>query len=202
VLMFIADNEKNAYAFLSRLREKIGADLELYDKKEFKFVWVSDFPLFEKNGEGWDAAHHMFSMPKEEFVDKMEEDPGAVIGDLWDLTLNGVELASGSIRVSNPSIQKRIMEIVGFPEEEAYRKFGFLLDAYKYGGPSHGGMGLGVDRILALALGYSDIREVIAFPKNKQAECPMDGSPGILDEKQIKELHIIPSDVAKKNVSN
>lgn len=189
-LMFIADEPKKAYAVLDKLRRKLADDLELYDKNEFAFCWVNDFPLFSWDHEEkrWAPEHHMFSMPKQEFIANLEKDPGKVLGDLWDLTLNGVELASGSIRISNPDIQRRIMNIIGMSDEEANAKFGFLLEAYKYGGPVHGGMGIGLDRTVALLLGYNDIREVIAFPKNKAAECPMDESPGEIDTRQWKEL--------------
>jgi aspartyl-tRNA synthetase len=132
----------------------------------------------------------MFSMPKKEFVNDFEKRPGEVIGDLWDLVLNGWEMASGSIRVSNPEIQERIMNFIGINKKEAESKFGFLLKAYEFGGPIHGGMGLGVDRLVALMLGFDDIREVIAFPKNKSAECPMDNSPAPLDQEQLNDLGI------------
>ena len=190
--MFIADNKDAANAVLDKLRRKLADDLELYDKKDFKFIWVNDFRLFARNEDEdrWEPEHHMFSMPKKEFIETMEKNPGEVLGDLWDLTLNGWEMGSGSIRISNPNIQKKIMKIIGISEEEAEKKFGFLLEAYKYGGPVHGGMGLGIARFLALALGYDDIREVIAFPKNKAAQCPMDGSPGEIDERLLRELHI------------
>ncbi|MFH1053586.1 MAG: aspartate--tRNA ligase [Candidatus Woesearchaeota archaeon] len=179
ILMFIADKPKKCNDILSRLRIKLGEDLKLYDPNDFKFCWVCDFPLFAWNedNEKWEPEHHMFSMPKDEFIDNFEKRPEQVIGDLWDLTLNGIELGSGSIRVNIPSVQERIMKFIGMSKEEANDKFGFLLEAYKYGGPPHGGMGLGVDRTVALMCGTNDIREVIAFPKNKAAECPMDGSP-------------------------
>ncbi len=162
------------------------------DFKEFAFCWVYDFPLFSynKDEKRWEPEHHMFTMPKKEHLQYLEKDPGKVKGDLFDVVLNGVELGSGSIRISNPELQERVMRVIGMSKEEARRKFGFLLDAYEYGGPIHGGMGLGLDRLVALMMGYNDIREVIAFPKNKAAQCPMDGSPAEVDEKQLKEAHI------------
>jgi aspartyl-tRNA synthetase len=198
-LMFIADKEKVANAVLDKLRRKLASDLKLYNEKEFRFAWINDFPLFAWNEdeEKWEPEHHMFSMPKKEFIDKIEENPGVVLGDLWDLTLNGWEMASGSIRVSNPDLQRKIMKIIGMSEEEANEKFGFLLEAYKYGAPSHGGMGLGIARFLALALGYDDIREVITFPKNKNAQCPMDDCPSPIDDKLMKEAHL-KLDIPKK----
>ncbi|MBR9690175.1 aspartate--tRNA ligase, partial [Candidatus Woesearchaeota archaeon] len=192
VLMFIADKPKKASEIAGQLRLKLGEDLDLIKDGEFKFCWVNDFPLFAYNEEddSWGPEHHMFSMPKSEFVDNFEKKPGEVKGDLWDFVLNGIEIGSGSIRVSKPEIQERIMKFIGISKAEAEEKFGFLLNAYKYGGPPHGGMGLGLDRTVALMLGTNDIREVIAIPKNKAAQCPMDGSPGLVDDGQLKELNI------------
>ena len=159
---------------------------------EFAFCWVVDFPLFSYNKEEkkWEPEHHMFSSPKKEYFEALEKDPGNVKADLYDIVLNGTELGSGSIRINNPELQERVMKIIGMSKEEAWKKFGFLLEAYEFGGPVHGGMGLGVDRLVALMLGYTDIREVIAFPKNKAAQCPMDGSPAEISEQQLKEAHI------------
>ncbi len=191
-LMFIADKPEKCNEIISKLRNKLGKDLQLYESKEFAFCWITDFPLFHYNEEkqGWDPEHHMFTMPKPEFVDNFEKEPGKVLGDLWDLTLNGIELGSGSIRISVPELQERVMKLIGLSKKEAEQKFGFLLEAYEYGGPPHGGMGLGLDRLCALMQGFNDIREVIAFPKNKAAQCPMDESPSPVSEKQLKELHL------------
>jgi len=199
VIMFIADKEKSCNDVISRLRLKLGEDMEIIPKDKFNFLWVNDFPLFAYNEQtkSWAPEHHMFSMPKEEFIETFDKDPAPVIGDLWDLVLNGSEMGSGSIRISSPDIQERVMNLIGISKEEAQTKFGFLLDAYKYGAPVHGGMGLGVDRLVAMMQGFTDIREVIAFPKNKNAQCPMDESPSGIDEKQLKELHI-KLDVIKK----
>lgn len=192
VLMFIAEKEKKCNEILGKLRLELGKRLGLMNDNVFKFCWVKDFPLYawDEETESWTPEHHMFSMPKKECLQYLESDPGKVLGDLYDLAMNGVELGSGSIRISNPEVQKRVMKVIGLEEEEAEKKFGFLLKAYKYGGPVHGGMGLGVDRFVALLAGTNDIREVIAFPKNKNAQCPMDGCPSDLDAKQLKELHI------------
>jgi aspartyl-tRNA synthetase len=200
VLMFIADDVKKVAEILCRLRLKIRDDLKLVKNDDFKFCWVKDFPLFSWNEEEdkWMPEHHMFSMPKQEFIEDFEKRPGEVIGDLWDVVLNGIELGSGSIRVTDPSIQERIMNFIGINKEEAQKKFGFLLDAYKYGAPIHGGMGLGFDRLIALMCGINDIREVIAFPKNKNAQCPMDNSPSDISEMQMKELHIKVEGLKKK----
>ncbi len=199
VLMFIADKKSATNDVLDKLRRKLAEDLGLIDENTHNFLWVNDFPLFAYNEEQekWEPEHHMFSMPKEEFVDDFEKRPAEVLGDLWDLVYNGVEMGSGSIRVSNPEVQERIMNFVGFDKEAAHEKFGFLLDAYQYGGPVHGGMGLGLDRFVAMMQGLTDIREVIAFPKNKAAVCPMDGSPSAYDASALAELNIELSAAAK-----
>ncbi|MGV8169657.1 MAG: aspartate--tRNA ligase [Candidatus Nanoarchaeia archaeon] len=189
-VLFVADKRKIAETSLGQIRVALRDKFSLVKKDDFKFVWIVDFPLFSWNEDEqrWEPEHHMFSMPKEEFVKDFEKRPGEVLGDLYDITMNGLELGSGSIRVSNPALQKRIMNFIGIDEKQAEIKFGFLLEAYKYGAPTHGGMGLGLDRTVALMAGTNDIREVIAFPKNKNAECPMDGSPSFIDDKQLDEL--------------
>ncbi|HLC57797.1 MAG TPA: amino acid--tRNA ligase-related protein, partial [Candidatus Nanoarchaeia archaeon] len=191
-LLFIADKPKKANSVLSELRNKLGKDLGLIKENDFKFTWVIDFPLFSYNDEEnrWEPEHHMFTSPKPEHLPILESKPGEVLGDLYDIVLNGTELGSGSIRITRPDIQERVMKIIGMPKEEAYKKFGFLLNAYNFAGPTHGGMGLGFDRLVALMLGYTDIREVIAFPKNKEAQNPMDDCPADVDHKQLKEAHI------------
>jgi aspartyl-tRNA synthetase len=132
----------------------------------------------------------MFTMPQEQYLDSLEADPGSVRGDLYDLVCNGLELASGSIRIHDPELQRRIFNIVGFSEEEAQRRFGFLLEAFEYGPPPHGGIAPGLDRLLMVMAGENTIREVMAFPKNSVAVSPMDGSPSGVEEKQLRELGI------------
>jgi len=199
-LMFIADEPNIVADILSRLRIKLRDDLKLAREDDFKLCWVVDFPLFAWNEdkERWDPEHHMFSTPKKEFIKDFEKKPGEVIGDLWDLTLNGIEIGSGSMRVTDPELQERIMKLIGMTKEEAQKKFGFLLNAYKYGAPTHGGMGLGFDRTVALMCGIPDIREVIAFPKNKAAQCPMDESPSEISQEQLKELNLKVEGLKKK----
>lgn len=194
VLMFIADKPKVANEILNQLRQELAKRMELIDDTVFRFCWTTDFPLFAWDEGSWTPEHHMFSMPKN--PEMLDKDPGQVIGDLFDLVLNGIELGSGSIRIHDPAIQKKVMNVIGMSEEEANQKFGFLLEAYKYGAPVHGGMGLGFDRTVALMVGSHDIREVIAFPKNKAAQCPMDGSPSNIDSEALKELHM-KFDIAK-----
>jgi len=192
ILMFIADKTSVANSVLNALRLELGRRLELIDESKFVFCWTTDFPLFawDEDTESWAPEHHMFSMPKKEHLEFLEKEPGKVLGDLFDLVLNGTELGSGSIRIHDPKIQKQVMKVIGLDAKEAEKKFGFLLEAYRYGAPVHGGMGLGLDRSVALMCGTNDIREVITFPKNKAAQCPMDGSPGAIDDAQMKELHI------------
>ncbi len=162
------------------------------DKKEYAFCWIYDFPLFayNKQEKKWEPEHHIFSSPKQQDIKLLDTDPGKVKGALFDIVLNGSELGSGSIRINDPELQEKVMKIIGLSKKEAYKKFGFLLDAYKYAGPPHGGMGLGLDRLIAIMLGYSDIREVIAFPRNKAAQNPMDDSPSEISKQQLDEAHI------------
>jgi aspartyl-tRNA synthetase len=190
LLLFVADSWKTACTALGAVRNRLGKDQELFDPEDFAFAWIVDFPLFEWDEENkkWEASHHMFTMPQEQYIDTMEQDPGAVKGDLYDLVCNGVELASGSIRIHDPKIQKRIFSIVGFPEEEAEKRFGFLLEAFRYGAPPHGGIAPGLDRLVMLLAGEQTIREVIAFPKNTVGSSPMDGSPAAVDPSQLAEL--------------
>ncbi len=192
LLLFVADKLKIACTALGAVRSRLGQDLKLAQAEEFKFAWIVDFPLFEYNEEEkkWDAAHHMFSMPQEKYLATLESDPGSVKGDLYDLVCNGVELASGSIRIHDPVLQARVFAIVGFSLEEANRKFGFLLEAFKYGPPPHGGIAPGFDRLVTLLSGVGTIREVIAFPKNTLGASPMDDCPSPVDETQLKDLHL------------
>jgi len=192
ILMFIADTEKLTNQVLDKLRQELAKQLKLFDPKEFRFCWITDFPLFEWNEEEekWDPAHHPFCMPKAEDMKYLETDPGKVYCTQYDMVMNGWELGSGSVRIHDAEIQERVMKVIGLSKKELEAKFGFLLEAFKYGAPPHGGIGIGFDRTVTLLLGLSDIREVIAFPKNKAAECPMDGSPGDVPEKSLKELHI------------
>jgi aspartyl-tRNA synthetase len=194
LLLMVADNYKITNAALAALRNWLGKKLNLYDPRDFKFCWVVDFPLFEWNEEEerWDAAHHMFTMPKKEHLKYLETDPGKVHAQCYDLVLNGIEIASGSIRIHRWDIQEKVMKVLGLNKADAERKFGFLLEAFRYGAPPHGGFAPGIDRLVAIMLGIpgGDIREVIAFPKNKNAECPMDGCPTVPDEKTLKELNM------------
>lgn len=189
-VLIVADQFKICNDALANVRKEIGKKLALYDEKEFAFCWVYDFPSFEWNPDDqrWDPAHHIFTMPKYEHLDLLESEPGKVRASCYDMVLNGVELASGSIRINRRDIQERVMNVIGMTMEDVERKFGFLLEAFKYGAPPHGGFAIGLDRLVALMSGTNDIREVIAFPKNRQGENPMDGCPSIMDEHGLKEL--------------
>ncbi|MFW6363268.1 MAG: aspartate--tRNA ligase, partial [Spirochaeta sp.] len=193
LLLFVADTWKISCTALGAVRSRLGKQLSLIDESRFAFAWIVDFPLFEWNDdlEKWEPAHHMFTMPRAEYIDTMESDPGSVKGDLYDLVCNGYEMASGSIRVHDPELQQRIFDIVGFPREEAEQRFGFLLKAFRYGAPPHGGIAPGLDRLLMVMSGAPTIREVIAFPKNTQGISPMDECPSPIDETQLHELGLM-----------
>jgi len=192
LILLMGAEWKTSCNSLGAVRSRLGKDLNLIDDNSFKFCWIVDFPLFEYNNdeECWEPAHHMFSMPQDRFIDTMENNPGPVLGDLYDLVLNGYELASGSIRVHDSELQQRIFNIVGFPEELAEERFGFLLEAFKYGAPPHGGIASGLDRLAMIMAGQQSIREVIPFPKNNVGLSPMDESPAKVDEEQIRDLHL------------
>jgi len=192
LLLFAADNQKTVNEVLSKLRLKLGNDLGLIKKDDFRFCFITDFPMFEWNDDEqrWEFAHNPFTMPKEEYLKYLETEPGKVISYQYDFVMNGSELFSGSVRNNIPELQMKTFKVTGMSEEEIKEKFGFLLEAYKYGAPRHAGFGLGFDRLASLMQGIHDIREVIAFPKNKAAENPMDGSPSEASEKQLAELHV------------
>ncbi len=193
LILMVADSKRKvACTALGAVRTKLGKDLGLCDPKRFEFAWIVDFPMFEWNEDEnkWDTAHHMFTMPQEKYHPTLESDPGSVKGDLYDLVLNGFELASGSIRIHDPALQKRIFKIVGFDEAEGEKRFGFLTEAFKYGAPPHGGIAPGLDRLVMLMAGETSIKEVIAFPKNSFAISPMDDCPSEVDQKQLDELHL------------
>ena len=196
ILMVALDNWKKCCNSMDAIRRKLASDLNLI-QPGFAFCWIIDFPLFEYNeDEGhWEAAHHMFSMPQVEYLDTLESDPGSVKVDLYDLVLNGYELASGSIRIHDIELQKRIFRICNIPDDVAQQKFGFLLDAFKFSPPPHGGIAPGLDRLVMLLCKETSIKEVIAFPKNSFAQSPMDDCPSEVDQKQIDDLHLIIKDI-------
>jgi aspartyl-tRNA synthetase len=185
-------NRRVANTALGAVRSKLGRDLGLCDPSRFEFVWIVDFPMFEYNEDEkrWEAAHHLFTWPQDKYHATMESDPGSVKGDLYDLVLNGNELASGSIRIHDSEMQKRVFNIVGIDSASAEKKFGFLTEAFKYGAPPHGGIAPGLDRLVMIMSGLSSIKDVIAFPKNSFAVSPMDDCPSEVDQNQLDELCI------------
>ena len=192
LLLFVADKNNVVFNVLGSLRLKFGEELNLYDKKAFSFLWVTEFPLLEWSEEEnrFMAMHHPFTMPVEEDLPLLETDPGAVRARAYDITLNGNEIGGGSIRIHQADVQQRMFKALGFTEEEAYHRFGFLLDAFKYGVPPHGGLAYGLDRLAMLMAGCDNIREVIAFPKAKDASCLLTNAPDTVDKKQLDELGI------------
>jgi len=195
VILLVADQPKVANTSLGAVRLKAGRELGLATAGEFAFAWIVDFPMFEYNEEEkkWEPAHHMFTMPQARFLDTFDTDPGPVKGDLYDLVCNGFELASGSIRIHDPAIQQRVFTTVGFDPVEAQKRFGFLLDAFQFGPPPHGGIAPGLDRLVMILSQQESIREVIAFPKNTVGASPMDESPTTVDAGQLRDLGIVLS---------
>ncbi len=192
LVLIVAGTQTVANNALSALRTEMAERLELIDPDDFTFAWVYDFPLFEwgEDTQSWTPAHHVFSAPKQEHIPFIESDPGKVYADLFDLTCNGVELGSGSIRIHDPDVQMKVFNVIGYPDHEIEDRFGHLLKAFRYGAPPHGGMGLGLDRITAMLAGQSNIREVIAFPKTQSAWDPLFDAPSPIADDQLEELHI------------
>lgn len=167
-------------------------DLRKELNSDFAFVWILDFPLFKYNAEEkrWESEHHPFTSPRHEDMDILEKTPDKVKARSYDLVLNGTEIGSGSIRIHNQELQERIFKIIGINKHEAHKRFGFLLEAFQYGAPPHGGIAIGLDRLLAILAGETSIREMIAFPKTSAGFCPLTGAPSEVDEKQLKELSL------------
>jgi aspartyl-tRNA synthetase len=191
LLLFVADTEDKAASVLGGLRLVLRDKLKLVKEGTFNFCWVVDFPMFEVSEDGKvGAKHHPFTSPKDEFIDDLEKDPMKIRAKAYDLVLNGVELGGGSIRIHQRALQQRIFKLLGLTEDYARDRFGFLLDAFEYGAPPHGGIALGIDRLAMLILGLDNIRDVITFPKTQSTVDLMMGAPGTVTEKMLKELHI------------
>jgi aspartyl-tRNA synthetase len=192
LLLFVASNFKVSCEALGALRNQIAREMDLIDHSVYDFLWVVDWPLFEYDEETkrYYAAHHPFTSPKSRSVDELRDHPSTCLAEAYDVVLNGFELGGGSIRIHNRDLQNQMFKTLGFTEEEAYAQFGFLLDAFKYGTPPHGGIALGLDRLVMILVNAPSLRDVIAFPKTASASDPMTNAPSSVATKQLDELHI------------
>lgn len=192
LLLFAADKTSLVWNVLGALRLELGKQLGLIPENTWKFVWITEFPLLEYSEEEdrFVAMHHPFTMPMEEDLALLDSDPGAVRAKAYDIVLNGTELGGGSVRIHQADIQSKMFKILGFTEEKAQEQFGFLLDAFRYGVPPHAGLAYGLDRVVMWMVGAESIRDVIAFPKVKDASCLMSEAPAPVDAKQLEELGI------------
>ena len=193
VVLIVADTVKNhVLTTLGALRQEVAKKLDIIPEGKFNLLWITEFPFFEwdEESETFVAMHHPFTSPLDECLPYLESDKANVRAKAYDLVLNGIELSSGSIRITDPVLQKRMFSLLGLSDEEAYEKFGFLTDAFKFGPPPHGGMGIGLDRLVMQMVGAESLRDVIAFPKLKDASEPMTQCPSKVDDVQLKELGI------------
>jgi aspartyl-tRNA synthetase len=197
LLLFAADRNKIVWNVLGALRVELAEQTGLLDKNEYRFLWVTEFPQFEWSDEEerFVAMHHPFTMPMDEDLDKLESDPGSVRAKAYDIVLNGTEIGGGSVRIHQADVQARMFKALGLTDEVANEKFGFLLDAFKYGVPPHAGLAYGLDRLVMLMAKCDSIRDVIAFPKVKDASCLLTNAPDVVDAKQLSELSIAISQV-------
>ena len=192
VILLCAGEKNIVLDCLGKVRNKLAHEFNLIDQKKFNFLFVTDFPLFEFDNENnkWAAMHHVFSSPNQDTIDYLENDPGKVIGNLFDLVCNGVELGSGSIRIHEREVQEKVFSIIGYDDNQVNERFGPLLESFDYGAPPHGGMGLGIDRLVSTFLDEDSIRDVISFPKTQSASDLLWGAPSIIDNEQKLELRI------------
>ena len=193
LLIFIADSDYDlVLTSMGQLRLYLGKTLDLIEKDVMNFLWVTQFPLLEYDAEEkrFVAKHHPFTSPMDEDIPLLDTDPSKVRARAYDIILNGTELGGGSIRICDSSLQEKMFETLGFTKERAENNFGFLLKAFEYGTPPHGGIAYGLDRMIMLLLGLDSIRDCIAFPKTQNASCPMTAAPAGVDQKQLKELYI------------
>ena len=211
LLLFAADKNNIVWSVLGALRIELAKQMGLIDENQFDFVWVTEFPLLEWDEEDkrFAAVHHPFTMPMDEDLSYLDSDPGRVRAKAYDIVLNGVELGGGSVRIFQNDIQEKMFEVLGFEKEDAYNRFGFLLNAFKYGVPPHAGLAYGLDRLVMLLVKADSIRDVMAFPKVKDASCLLTNAPDVVDEVQLEELGIAISQkeepagekVERKNLS-
>ncbi|MBB5324828.1 aspartyl-tRNA synthetase [Anoxybacillus tepidamans] len=201
LLLFVADTKTVVADALGALRLKLGKELQLIDETKFNFLWVTDWPLLEYDEEEgrYYAAHHPFTMPVRDDLSRLETDPASVRAQAYDLVLNGYELGGGSLRIFERDVQEKMFKVLGFTEEEAREQFGFLLEAFEYGTPPHGGIALGLDRLVMLLAGRTNLRDTIAFPKTASASCLLTEAPSAVSDKQLEELHLA---VKVENVSH
>ena len=192
LLLFAADKNNIVYSVLGALRIELAEQLGLLDKNVYNFLWITEFPLLEYSEEQgrYVAMHHPFTMPMEEDLPLLDTDPSKVRAKAYDIVLNGCEIGGGSVRIYQSEVQEKMFEVLGFTKEEAYERFGFLLNAFKYGVPPHAGLAYGLDRLIMLMAKEDSIRDVIAFPKIKDASCLMTDAPNVVDNKQLEELYI------------
>jgi aspartyl-tRNA synthetase len=192
LIFFAADKNKVVFDVLGSLRIEIAKQLELIDKDKYNFLWVTEFPLLEYSEEEkrYTAMHHPFTMPMDEDLEYLTTNPGCVRAKAYDIVLNGTEVGGGSVRIFQNDVQEKMFEVLGFTKEEAYDRFGFLLNAFRYGVPPHAGLAFGLDRLVMLMAKEDSIRDVIAFPKVKDASCLMTAAPNLVDDKQLYELGI------------
>lgn len=192
IIFIVADNENVVHDSLGQLRLELAKRFNLIDEDKLGFLWVTEFPLLEYDEEEkrYVAKHHPFTSPMDEDIDLLDTNPLEVRAKAYDIVLNGYELGGGSIRIHDTAIQEKMFKVLGFSKEDAWKKFGFLLEAFKYGTPPHGGLAIGIDRLIMLLTGTNNIRDVIAFPKTQNANCLMTDAPSKVDEKQLKELNL------------
>ena len=192
LVLFVADKASIVASSLGRLRTELAERLKLYNNTDYRFVWITDFPLLEFDGEEqrYTAMHHPFTSPVDEDIPRLETAPAEVRAKAYDIVLNGYEIGGGSIRIHTADLQSRMFSVLGLGKAEAEEKFGFLLEAFRYGTPPHGGIAYGLDRLVMIMAGAENIREVIAFPKTQNATCPLTGAPSTADQKQLEELSI------------